>query len=1041
MTILVAVVFDKMYFSKEIDSCHAVIVATTDYFFLLQIGERVLDPTCQQEITCPANNNGNIVIQAFNCPTAGECLIDQFQQVCQCSTQQVLFEGSCLDNPCLPNPCTNLGRCVIDDLLTGTFYCVCNPMSTGPSCSSVARQCSVYGDPHFRTFDSENYEFLAENCEYFLVRNTAVFANDARITITTEPSVVSTITQVNSVTISEAGNTVEFVLSNTGITVLVNNLLVTPPSAASDIGQIYNAGFNSYVTFVSFALGYEVRVSPQRAVDVKYPTIGNTLSGLCGNADNIPTLNSANQVGINTFGDTQRVPICFNPPSNGPNACIPLNDGLCSLLLVTNTASALATCFSTVNPSPFYQDCRTDLCRSVDASKPCAVIATYAQWCRDNSITIPNWRENTNCVINCPMNSFFDINAPANPPSCANPNPTQINDPLPNVEACTCVNGFLLEGTQCIPAADCGCTFNGFYFARNQVYSSNDCSTRCLCPATGVFDILADYGFSCFLPGCGIDTCSNNGVCQTRITSVNPPDNPDFFCVCPPGFVGQNCSQQVWYVSILCTTQTFLSRNSLNPMTSPGYPDAAYPRNDRRFRQFYCSGSTYIQLTVNEFVTETERDFLFVGVGFPEQPLDQLLPIARDPGRPLPPGVQAFSGVKGFPEPLLFATDAMWFYFVTDNAFSVNGFSIDVNCMTGPVPDGTVNNCFDGVGLKTIPDQAPFVISSCETCICNSGQIICQVTDQTALDNTLNNQAELVRGRSCTDDTDCAALAGSMCLLPTCLGASCPGITNRVCSSGDSLEFCSFDILCRQVDLNFNENSVIQTDIVSLCSDVRLVLEQSLAPCLIIECVIRDQLNQGKRAAEDIPGVEVRVAAKSHVKSQEELEEAIKQLDDLFPQISAEIMAKFSYVSEVEYVRGENDRISVERPPGPDVNVVETENTDVGSSPWTYLLTALVVILMVVAIGLTITIYTYYKRQTNSLNAKFDPASPSYPTDNLPESLEMVKAEDRDKDSIFARRVPLDDSTGNKDNVFSLSWSRDEQENKSKKDKKGQSNC
>lgn len=68
-------------------------------------------------------------------------------------------------------------------------------------------------------------------------------------------------------------------------------------------------------------------------------------------------------------------------------------------------------------------------------------------------------------------------------------------------------------------------------------------------------------------------------------------------------------------------------------------------------------------------------------------------------------------------------------------------------------------------------------------------------------------------------------------------------------------------------------------------------------------------------------------AAKSHVKSQEELEEAIKQLDDLFPQISAEIMAKFSYVSEVEYVRGENDRISVERPPGPDVNVVETENT------------------------------------------------------------------------------------------------------------------
>lgn len=67
----------------------------------------------------------------------------------------------------------------------------------------AARQCSVYGDPHFRTFDLENYEFLAEGCEYFLVSSTAAFANDARITITTEQSVVSTITQVNSVTISE----------------------------------------------------------------------------------------------------------------------------------------------------------------------------------------------------------------------------------------------------------------------------------------------------------------------------------------------------------------------------------------------------------------------------------------------------------------------------------------------------------------------------------------------------------------------------------------------------------------------------------------------------------------------------------------------------------------------------------------------------------------------------------------------------------------------------------------------------------------------
>lgn len=66
-----------------------------------------------------------------------------------------------------------------------------------------AAQCSVYGDPNFLTFDMESFEFLASVCEYLLVENLAAAANGASISITTEESVVSALTRVNRVIISE----------------------------------------------------------------------------------------------------------------------------------------------------------------------------------------------------------------------------------------------------------------------------------------------------------------------------------------------------------------------------------------------------------------------------------------------------------------------------------------------------------------------------------------------------------------------------------------------------------------------------------------------------------------------------------------------------------------------------------------------------------------------------------------------------------------------------------------------------------------------
>lgn len=51
-----------------------------------------------------------------------------------------------------------------------------------------------------------------------------------------------------------------------------------------------------------------------------------------------------------------------------------------------------------------------------------------------------------------------------------------------------------------------------------------------------------------FLPlsstGCANSPCFNSGACETR-PRPGEPNNPDFYCICPPGFIGQDCSQAV----------------------------------------------------------------------------------------------------------------------------------------------------------------------------------------------------------------------------------------------------------------------------------------------------------------------------------------------------------------------------------------------------------------------------------------------------------------------------------------------------------------
>lgn len=83
--------------------------------------------------------------------------------------------------------------------------------------------------------------------------------------------------------------------------------------------------------------------------------------------------------------------------------------------------------------------------------------------------------------IQCPEHSNFEPQGTGCPATCSNSSaPT--NCPLPSQESCICDPGYILSAGECVPEANCGCVFEGFYYAEGQsVMLDGDCGRRCVC--------------------------------------------------------------------------------------------------------------------------------------------------------------------------------------------------------------------------------------------------------------------------------------------------------------------------------------------------------------------------------------------------------------------------------------------------------------------------------------------------------------------------------------------------------------------------------
>ncbi|PIK53132.1 putative IgGFc-binding protein [Apostichopus japonicus] len=172
----------------------------------------------------------------------------------------------------------------------------------------------------------------------------------------------------------------------------------------------------------------------------------------------------------------------------------------CSVL--TSPVGPFSQCHGFANPDNLFETCVYDVCAAGTNEVFCSNLRKYAEDCIQAGGTPGEWWNSVpECGSICPDNMIYDPCDSACQPTCAGGNDEDCK--FTCEEVCKCPDGQLVDGDECVPEADCGCTLpGGAYIKRGEEWYSEDCSERCLCLDTG-----AD---------CNSYSCPDTSVCDVR---------------------------------------------------------------------------------------------------------------------------------------------------------------------------------------------------------------------------------------------------------------------------------------------------------------------------------------------------------------------------------------------------------------------------------------------------------------------------------------------------------------------------------------------
>uniref|UniRef100_A0A3Q3INE2 VWFD domain-containing protein n=1 Tax=Monopterus albus TaxID=43700 RepID=A0A3Q3INE2_MONAL len=379
------------------------------------------------------------------------------------------------------------------EMKEGYPSCVPKPVETKPG------TCWAMGDPHYRTFDNRYFDFMG-TCTYVIAKNCG--KDDKlpafEVLAQNENRGSLRVSYVARVIVKAYDVTITVVRSETGRVRINNTLWSLPLTLNNNQLNLFQSGRS---VVIEAAFGLTARYDWQQYLEVTLSgSYAGKTCGLCGNfngnpSDDFTTPSGTQADGPLAFGSSWKVPgpadnpKCRDDCVGGCERCEDSQmakwqgDMFCGLLTVVENG-LFRKCHSVIDPKVYLENCKYDLCMGGGLRHfLCRSLEAYTEACQLAGIQIPEWRITAQCPADCPANSHYELCGSSCPATCSDPKaPTKCKRPC--VETCTCNTGFVWSGSQCVPEAQCGCSYEGRYIPVGESFwADQGCQQWCTCVA------------------------------------------------------------------------------------------------------------------------------------------------------------------------------------------------------------------------------------------------------------------------------------------------------------------------------------------------------------------------------------------------------------------------------------------------------------------------------------------------------------------------------------------------------------------------------
>ncbi|XP_074649261.1 BMP-binding endothelial regulator protein-like [Tubulanus polymorphus] len=327
-----------------------------------------------------------------------------------------------------------------------------------PRCVERESVCTVFGDPHYRTYDGKMFDFQG-NCKYTL---TKLCSDEAAFNIRVR----------NHVRLYEnyAWTKMAAVQLNKTRIFLLQRMLVRVERKTVDLPYEHD-GFNITIEDMSIVVrasnGIKIVWDGDSYLEVTVPAkLKTKLCGLCGNYNGDPSDDFIGKNGKRVhdskeFGDQWRVGgKCLKPNrSNKPSPC--LNPSVFSHKMLAHQecsflfTPAFAKCREVLPVRPYYKACVTDVCDCPSNMQcSCEALIAYTKACARFNI-VAEWKTPHFCgTPKCIYGSKYEKCMSACLRTCENPTADR-NCNRPCVPGCECAPGLVLHKNRCVKFSRC----------------------------------------------------------------------------------------------------------------------------------------------------------------------------------------------------------------------------------------------------------------------------------------------------------------------------------------------------------------------------------------------------------------------------------------------------------------------------------------------------------------------------------------------------------------------------------------------------------